>query len=222
MRFCLLFIAAIAADAADDPYAAALFKKHCASCHESASAAAARIPPLATLKILTPTVIFRTLDSGAMKAQAAPLSVNERQAVANFLGTAVTSARKLDQIANPCPAGAGWKDGPGWASWGPGLANTRFQEAKEAGLTAKDVPKLAPRWVFAFPDTTVLRSQPAVYRGRVFVGAQDGSTYSLDGWLKAALIPTIASGTAAKAHNRERNLKTSTANIVAHFPSIQT
>jgi PQQ-like domain len=47
-------------------------------------------------------------------------------------------------------------------------------------LTAADVPKLVPKWVFAFPDTSVLRSQPAVYRGRVFAGAQDGSLYALD------------------------------------------
>ena len=180
MRLCLFLLTALVATAADDPYAAALFKDHCASCHESANAAAARIPPLATLKTMTPGAILKTLTSGVMKAQAAPLSANEREAVANFLGTAVTSERKRGEIANPCPAGAGWKDGPGWTSWGPGLANTRLQETKEAGLTAEDVPKLTPRWAFAFPDTTVLRSQPAVYRGRVFVGAQDGSVYSLD------------------------------------------
>jgi len=180
MRFIWILLAAVAANAAEDPYAADLFKKHCASCHESANAAAARIPPLATLKTMTPAAIFKAIDTGVMKAQAAPLSVNERQAVANFLGTAVTSERKLDEIANPCTASAGWKDGGSWSSWGPGLTNTRFQEAREAGLTAGDVPKLAPKWAFAFADTTVLRSQPAVYRGRVFVGAQDGSVYSLD------------------------------------------
>jgi polyvinyl alcohol dehydrogenase (cytochrome) len=39
---------------------------------------------------------------------------------------------------------------------------------------------LTLKWAFAFPDSAVLRSQPAVYRGRVFAGAQDGSVYSLD------------------------------------------
>jgi len=178
--FHLLFFAAIAAYAADDRYATALFKKHCATCHESANAAAARIPPMATLRAKTPVAILRTLESGVMKAQAAPLSASERQLIANLLGVKVTTERKRDEISNPCPAGAGWKDGPGWQSWGPGLANTRFQEAKEAGLSAEDVPKLSPKWVFAFPDTTVLRSQPAVYRGKLFVGGQDGSVYSLD------------------------------------------
>src|SRR5690242_534183 len=90
MKLYVLLIAAAAAHAAEDPYASSLFKKHCASCHESANAAATRIPPVATLKTMTPGAILRTMESGAMKAQAAALSVNERQAVANFLGTAVT------------------------------------------------------------------------------------------------------------------------------------
>jgi polyvinyl alcohol dehydrogenase (cytochrome) len=180
MRLYLLVIPVLLR-AADDPYAAQLFKQHCASCHEAAGAApGARIPPVSQLKVMTPTAILRTLESGIMKPQAAVLSTNERQAVANFLGTAVTTERKRDEIANPCPANSGWKDAPGWSGWSPGLANMRFQAAKEAGLRADDVPKLTLKWAFAFPDTAVLRSQPAVYRGRVFVGSQDGSVYSLD------------------------------------------
>jgi polyvinyl alcohol dehydrogenase (cytochrome) len=178
--FHLLAIAPMVICAADDPYAAGLFQKHCASCHETAAQAGARIPPVSALKAMTPNAILKTLETGVMKAQASPLSTNERQALANLLGTAVTTERKREEIANPCPAGAVWKDGPGWSSWGAGLANQRFQPAKEAGLKAADVPRLKPKWVFAFPDTAVLRSQPAVYRGRVFVGSQDGSVYSLD------------------------------------------
>ena|SRR5690349_23869645 len=102
MKLYLLLIAAMAAHAADDPYAAALFKKHCASCHEAANAAAARIPPLATLKTLPRGAILKILESGAMKAQAAAPSVNERQAVANFLGTAVTVERTSNKAANAC------------------------------------------------------------------------------------------------------------------------
>src|SRR5438105_8505068 len=96
--------------AAEDPYAAQLFKQTCASCHEVAAAApGARIPPVSVLKAMTPAAILKTLESGIMKPQAAVLSTNERQAVANFLGTAVTTERRRDEIANSCPAGAGWK-----------------------------------------------------------------------------------------------------------------
>ena len=181
MKFLTLLILPIVLCATDDPYAAALFKQRCASCHEAAaSSPGARIPPVSQLKAMTPTAILKTLESGVMKPQAAVLSTNERQALANFLGTAVTAERKREEISNPCPSGAGWKDSPGWSSWGPGLNNTRFQAAKDAGLKAEDLPKLTVKWAFAFPDTAVLRSQPAVYRGRVFAGAQDGSVYALD------------------------------------------
>jgi polyvinyl alcohol dehydrogenase (cytochrome) len=177
---CLLLIGRALAFAADDPYPAALFQKNCSACHQAGSEAAARIPQISVLKTRTPNSILRTLESGVMKQQAAVLSTNERQAVANWLGTPVTLERRREEISNSCPAGAAWKNNPGWSGWSPGLVNTRFQSAQDAGLTAAEVPRLQPKWVFAFPDTTLLRSQPAVYRGRVFVGGQDGSVYSLD------------------------------------------
>jgi polyvinyl alcohol dehydrogenase (cytochrome) len=167
--------------AAEDPYAAQLFKQHCASCHEVAAATpGARIPSVSELKARTPTAILRVLETGIMKTQAAALSTNERQAVANFLGTARTEERSRNEISNACRPGMGWKNSPEWSNWGAGLTNMRFQSTKAAGLKSDEVPKLTLRWAFAFPDTTVLRSQPAVYRGRVFAGGQDGTVYSLD------------------------------------------
>jgi len=176
----LLLIAPVPMMFAADPYAEQLFQKNCASCHQAAAGAEARVPQIAALKTMTPTAILRTLESGVMKAQAAALSGDERQKVANFLGTAVTVERRREEIANPCPAGAPWKNTPSWTSWGGGLANTRFLPASEAGLQADSVPHLALKWAFAFPDTSTLRSQPTVYRGRIFVGSQDGSVYALD------------------------------------------
>ena len=181
MRLCLSFLmASIAVLAADDPYAAQLFQKHCASCHNSEAGAGGRIPQISALKSMTPSAIQKTLASGVMIQQAAALSPDERQRIASFLGTAVTVERKRDEIANLCPAGAAWGEGPAWAGWGGNFANTRFQSAKDAGLGVEDLPKLKLKWAFAFPDTSTMRSQPAVYRGRVFAGGQDGSVYALD------------------------------------------
>ena len=67
---------------------------------------AARIPAVSQLKAMTPTAILKALETGVMRAQSAGLSTNERQAVANFLGTAVTTERRREEMANPCPAGA--------------------------------------------------------------------------------------------------------------------
>jgi polyvinyl alcohol dehydrogenase (cytochrome) len=178
--FHLLLIAPVVMYAADDPYAAQLFQSHCASCHNSATGAQGRVPQVAVLKTMTPAAIQRTLERGVMTTQAAPLSADERLKIASFLGTAVTAERRREEIAYLCPAGASAKEGPAWASWGGGLANTRFQSAKDAGFQAEDLPRLKLKWAFAFPDTSTMRSQPAVYRGRVFVGGQDGAVYSLD------------------------------------------
>ena len=181
MKYCLLFVvASIAALAAGDPYAAQLFQKHCASCHNSEAGAGGRVPQIAALKSMTPAAIQKTLDSGVMKQQATPLSPDERLRIATFLGTAVTLERKREEIANLCPAGAPPRESPAWASWGGGLSNTRFQSAKDAGLRAEDLPRLKLKWAFAFPDTSTMRSQPAVYGGRVFAGGQDGSVFALD------------------------------------------
>src|SRR5580693_7844412 len=116
MRFWLFFaVASITALAADDPYAAQLFQKHCASCHNSEAGAGGRIPQISALKSMTPSAIQKTLASGVMKQQAAPLSADERQRISSFLGTAVTLERKRDEIADVCPAGAAWGQGPAWA-----------------------------------------------------------------------------------------------------------
>src|ERR1700733_6738756 len=123
MKLCLFFvIACITLSAADDPYAAQLFQEHCASCHNSEAGAGGRVPQIAALKSMTPAAIQKTLESGVMKQQAAPFSPDERQRIASFLGTAVTMERKRDEIANLCAAGAAPREGPGWASWGGGLA----------------------------------------------------------------------------------------------------
>src|SRR5580700_7930729 len=114
---------AVTAFAADDPYAAQVFQKHCASCHNSEAGAGGRVPQIAALKSMTPAAIQKTLESGVMKQQAAPLSADERQRIATFLGTAVTLERKREEIANLCPAGAALREGPAWASWGGDLTN---------------------------------------------------------------------------------------------------
>jgi polyvinyl alcohol dehydrogenase (cytochrome) len=178
-RSCLILIASAFAFAADDPYAASLFQKHCATCHQNGEAAG-RIPQIGDLKTHSQRSILRTLQTGVMVQQASVLTAGERQMVANWLGRPVTMELQREQISNSCPPGAAWKNTPGWSGWSPGLVNTRFQRAQDAGLSAADVPRLKLKWVFAFPDTTLMRSQPAVYRGRVFVGSQDGTVYGLD------------------------------------------
>lgn len=166
--------------AADDPYAAEVFAKNCASCHQSAAGVSGRIPQVEVLRGLSSMTIQKILDSGIMKSQAAALSPDERSKLASYLGVTTTQEKRREEIPNPCPPNSGWRGTSAYGNWGGDVANSRFQTAQAAGLRAEDVPKLKLAWAFAFPDTSTLRSQPAVYRGRVFVGGQDGSVYALD------------------------------------------
>ena len=175
-----LILAPAAVRAADDPYAAEVFAKNCASCHQSSAGASGRIPQIAVLKNMSPVAIQKTLETGVMKAQGAPLSADERLKVATFLGITTTQEKRREEIANPCPAPSAWIGTSAFGSWGGDLANTRFQPEAGSSLNAANVPKLKLAWAFAFPDTSTLRSQPAVYRGTVFAGGQDGTVYALD------------------------------------------
>jgi polyvinyl alcohol dehydrogenase (cytochrome) len=119
-----------------------------------------------------------------MRVQGSRLSGPERRAIAEFvtgkaMGGDVTGASagrcKGTPPAFPDPASM-----PIWNGWGAGVENTRFQNAKQAGLSIEDIPKLKLKWAFGFPDATVAWAQPAVAGGRVFVGSQNGTVYSLD------------------------------------------
>ena len=65
--------------------------------------------------------------------------------------------------------------GPQWNGWSPTPANTRFQPADQAGLTAAQVPGLKLKWAFGFPDTLSAYGQPTIAAGRVFIGTQNGT-----------------------------------------------
>ncbi len=87
-----------------------------------------------------------------------------------------------DQLTGRCPAHVKdvLRNAPSWAGWSPTPANWRFQPEKEAGIPASSVPSLKLKWAFGIPNVRIVRSQPAVYAGRVYVGGNDGTLYALD------------------------------------------
>ena len=175
--FWIAFVPVAHAWAADDPYGAKLYAQHCAQCHDQG--ADARVPPKSSLEKMTPAAVLRALETGVMREMGAKLTLGERPAVAAYLGKA--EASKVDEFANRCSAAAvaGKAASPGWTGWGAGLENWRFQNAAGAGLTAAEVPKLHLKWAFAVPEATSMRSQPAVYGGRIFL-AGPAQVYALD------------------------------------------
>jgi polyvinyl alcohol dehydrogenase (cytochrome) len=170
-----------AAAAPQIPDGAAIFARNCSPCHDGADGSRAPSPEI--LKRRSPEAILSALTAGGMRPQGGRLSGAERRAVAEHLsgralGGDITGARVGRCSSSPPlidPASS-----PAWIGWSPSVTNTRFQTAQQAGLTADQVPRLSLRWAFGFPDATSAWSQPTVASGRVFVGSQNGTVYSLD------------------------------------------
>jgi polyvinyl alcohol dehydrogenase (cytochrome) len=85
--------------------------------------------------------------------------------------------------ANPCPASARLSDpatGPSWNGWGVDASNARFQPDKAAQLPAARISQLQLKWAFGFPGVKSVMGAPVVAAGRLFLGVDTGSVYSLD------------------------------------------
>lgn len=185
LKFRLLGLAlacAAAAVTAADRDGETVYQAECSTCHDSN---APRTPTFTMLNGLETSRIVSSLETGAMRVIGNfNLSGPERVAVAEFITGRPHDPDWAATRSNDCPPQA-WPagdplDAPHWNGWGNGLANTRFQSAAHAGLTAADVPKLELKWAFAFPGETFTESQPTVVGDRLFVGSPSGVVYALD------------------------------------------
>lgn len=177
-RLVLLSLGACALFAQDG---AAVYKAHCASCHDMPTG---RVPALSALRGMSAALVTRALEGGVMKTQAEGLSSAERYAVIGYI------AFHQDTKSVPLPASAfcggsaqslpDLSKRPRWTGWSTDANNTRFQDGAGAGITVADVPKLKLKWAFGLGDGVMARSQPSIAGGRVFVGSQAGTVYSLD------------------------------------------
>jgi polyvinyl alcohol dehydrogenase (cytochrome) len=166
------------------PDGAALFSRHCARCHGADQSGWA--PRREELAKLPPEAILGNLHMGFMNLMAT-LTDAEKMALAAYL-----TGKPVEPFQMPAPpapegfcaegssAAADLLSGVGWNGWGADPANSRFQPAEMAGLTADQVPRLKLKWAFGFPLAPAAWSQPVVMGGRVFVGSINGAVYSLD------------------------------------------
>ena len=69
---------------------------------------------------------------------------------------------------------------PAWSGWGADLLNSRFQPAKDAGLSPDQVAKLKLKWAFGIPDAKSVIGQPMIAAGRVFISGDTSTVYSVD------------------------------------------
>lgn len=161
---------------------AAIYKARCAGCHDTPTG---RTPPLSALRSMGPKTILQSLESGPMKTQAAGLTNGELYAVVTYLAAPVQkSGEAVNSAASFCSAeparASGTQQTASWKHWGMDVANTRFQGAAAAGISAEDVPKLKLKWAFGLGEGTAVHSQVAAGDGRVFVANLTGNVYSLD------------------------------------------
>jgi polyvinyl alcohol dehydrogenase (cytochrome) len=160
--------------------AAALFDRACAQCHGTDDP---RAPTVEALQSRSPQAIIDALTAGAMRYQGLGLSGDERRALAEYLTGRKLRGSVAGATMGACGRRPPLSDLPGfphWNGWGASLENTHYQSAEESGLTAAQVPHLHLKWAFGFPDTASAWAQPTVAAGRLFIGSQNGTVYSLD------------------------------------------
>src|SRR5436853_3271320 len=102
----------------------AVYKQRCAGCHEQTNP---RIPARSSLNQMPATRILSTLDFGVMMTVAYPMSRDEREAVAAYLGTdskgvsfPATAYCSEKTVAISAKAKSSWN------GWSPDQNNTRF------------------------------------------------------------------------------------------------
>ncbi|MGD0956659.1 MAG: PQQ-binding-like beta-propeller repeat protein [Candidatus Acidiferrales bacterium] len=164
------------------PDGAALFKEHCATCHQGEAAGQGRAPTPAVLAQKSREEIIRALESGTMVIYGNRLTSAERRAVAAFLSSNTSSTAELS-AANPCasakPITPDSSVSPlNWNGWGADVLNSRYQPHTD--IRPENVSGLKLKWAFGVPNTSTAYGQPTVVAGRVFIGSGDGTIYALD------------------------------------------
>src|SRR5262249_51753661 len=180
-----LFVAPVVATAQTAaPNGEAVYRQHCAGCHNGAMP---RMPSRDALKTLTPEHVETALSSFSMRRQGASLTLAERRAVAEFVtGTAAGSYRAPLEViprsayCSGAPASGDPLAGAAWNGFGGDARNTRFMSAAAAGLSPAAVPRLKLKWAFGFPGVSASGSQVTVAGNRAFVGSRNGVVYALD------------------------------------------
>lgn len=161
----------------------AVYKQHCASCHDGG---AARAPTFETLQKMEPVAVVRALETGVMRVIGTfTLSGPQRVAVAEYVTGKPYDANWQPSVTNRCgpstwPQAADPFAAPHWNGWGVDPQNSRFQPAAMAKLDKAGVASLELAWAFAFPGETLAESPPTVIDGRLFVGSRSGTVYALD------------------------------------------
>lgn len=155
-----------------------LYKSRCAICHNGASPEA---PKLASLKLLSPATVLKTLRTGVMRNQASTLSKEEQELVANYISEVNAIDEDPTVIKGLCDAQAEEAvQNVSIGNWGFDLSNSRFNNRSDVAITTKNVSQLKLDWAFAFPGVSRARVQPTIAGNTIYTASQHGTVYALD------------------------------------------
>jgi polyvinyl alcohol dehydrogenase (cytochrome) len=160
------------------------FLQRCMGCHGNPNVPQAPSPD--AIRQMPAERIYAALTTGVMKPQGDSLTDSQKKMLATFLsGRPLGAAQQGDakDMPNHCASNPPLADpsaAPEWNGWGNGPANTRFQSAAAAGLSASDVPNLKVKWAFGYPTGLSAFGPPTIVSGRVFVATDIGFIYSLN------------------------------------------
>ena len=155
------------------------YEKHCAVCHDNPEQSKART--FETLTRMIPGTIEYALTEGRMKAEAAALSETELEDLMNYFRGQTRSDN--DWVANAMCADptVDTKPPATVATFGFGAKNHRFLSEAQAGLAREDFENLELAWALAFPNITMMRSQPVVVGHTLFLTPVDSQQlYAFD------------------------------------------
>jgi polyvinyl alcohol dehydrogenase (cytochrome) len=155
------------------------------SCHQ-APKPTQPAPDASKLRKMTAEAAYAAF-SKPPHTQVSSLTDDEKRLIAGYLGgrkVGVAEISDAQVMPNRCPNDPPMGDlsaSPLWSGWGvEAVSNARYQPANAAGLSADQVPKLKLKWAFGFPGAEEAYSQPTIAAGRIFVGSDTGTVYSLD------------------------------------------
>ncbi len=149
------------------------FDTRCAHCHDGS---VAKAPHQIKFQIIGAKAIKASLTDGLMAVHAQGLDPHHVDALATHLGGATAAQVPVKRCAEALVSTAE----PSTQGWSLSYEGDRFIPESVAGLATEDIPKLKPKWVFAYPGATRARSQPVPYGDAILVGSQDGTVYALD------------------------------------------
>ncbi|MBL8773576.1 MAG: PQQ-binding-like beta-propeller repeat protein [Phenylobacterium sp.] len=158
----------------------ALYRLKCASCHDNPEAT--RSPAKAALEGMSVQTLEFAMSQGKMKAMAEGLSPEERGQLINYLtGRSQASVETWSQ-AMACPGrNVDLKGAPTVTTFGFDARQTRTLSARQTGLSRASLSRLDLAWAIGFPETTMIRAQPAVVGDMVFLPvAESSAMYAFD------------------------------------------